>query len=202
METINLRENKKFGKYYAFVLEAIDKRCINEDVNLVTDKDKIDLVFYSLYNEFIDLEDYDHEVDALAAYLREDPYFIWLPITIGYIAEVGKEWGYCRNEKEYNKFVRHFHYLIAGLLVRAKNKYYPKGNTKWDKELFWKYDYSYYYKAYTSLGGLYCKITRKEDKYILAYGENEKEFNSLNEAKEYAQKIFEQFLEEKVNSDE
>lgn len=194
METTNLKEDKKFGKYYSYVLEAIDKRCINEDVTLVTDKDKIDLVFSSLYNEFIDVEDYDHEVDALAAYLREDPYFIWLPITIGFIAEVGKKWGYCRNNKEYNKFVRHFHYLIAGILVRIKNKYYPNGNIKWDKKLIWKYDYSYRYKEYTSLGGIYCRITRKEDKCIFAYGGYEEEFNSLNEAKEYGQKIFEQQL--------
>ena len=194
METINLREDKYFGKQYSYILDHIDWQSISEDKNLVTDKNKIDLVFYSLRDEFIGVEDYDSEIYALAAYLRKDPYFVWFPITVGGIAEVGKEWGYCRNEKEYNKFVRHFRYLLAGLLVRAKNKYYPENGAKGQRKLFWKYICSD--RKYQSLGDIFYRTIKEDEKYILALGADKYEFNSLDEAKEYAQASFEKEIAE------
>lgn len=79
-------------------------------------------------------------------------------------------------------------------MVRAKSKYYPKNSEKEHKKLFWIYNYNSYNKEYTSIGGVYWHIKRKEDKYILIQCEEEREFNSLNEAKEYAQKDFEQMI--------
>ncbi|MFC2384599.1 MAG: hypothetical protein ACFNP5_05430, partial [Hoylesella saccharolytica] len=85
-------------------------------------------------------------------------------------------------------------YLLAGLLVRAKNKYYPENGAKGQRKLFWKYICSD--RKYQSLGDIYYRTIKKDEKYILRLGEDTWEFNSLAEAEEYAQASFEKEIAE------
>lgn len=199
--TANLRESKVLGKQYAYILDRISDIHINVDESKVTDKERIDYIFASLENNFLQGEDYPYEPYRLAAFLKTDPICINLPITVAGIKDVGRMWGYCNTAEQERKFLWHFHYLMASLLIRLRNAFYPDDRVKTIRKLIW--EYSTWEREYVTLNPISIK---NGDKYeCLGYyhiyvtpegyklkGKNlEKMCKSLDEAKTFTQELFE-----------
>lgn len=115
----NLREHPRFGKMYAYVLDNIDAYDLPKDA---TDLEKINFIFSEYDREYINKDWHEWWVDALEAYLKTMPTCTNYQFTVGYIMEVGKEWGYCdvSDSKKSWKFVNHYYYILAIIIIRAR----------------------------------------------------------------------------------
>lgn len=114
----NIRDYKKVGVQYAYVLDAI---CFEG-----TDKEKVSYFFDSFNaerNSVYDKRCYPNLTDRVANYIQGLPNCIDVAFCDYYIAETGKLWGYCKTDKQAAKFVDNWFNMIALRLIQLK-KYY------------------------------------------------------------------------------
>lgn len=120
----DLRENKKYGVQIAYVLDCIN----NEDETLKTDEEKIDYFFDCFHDEHdgpYERKIYPTEAERIADYLRGLPACCKIAYENYSIIQLGKSWGYCKNEKQENNFVASWWNKIAFRLQQI-SKFYNK----------------------------------------------------------------------------
>lgn len=219
----NFRESKLFGKLNSWVLDHIHDEFINPNTENVTDEERIEYFFGCFERHFPGYDYYEHETEALQRFIKKAPHCFNYPWTIYDFEVAMKEWGFEKTRRRIN-IEWYVPYLIAGSLYRMREALKAQRKSDRIMKLVYEYDNKLAYirggdNKYHTLNYLYLlnsedsndeiilgkyHIEKFPDGYFaLQKGEGEKTFfNSLAEAKSYAQNVFEQelrsFLEKKL----
>lgn len=112
----DVRNYKKNGVQFAYVLDCID---IDGNDN-ATDREKIEYVFerFRAYCNPFEMRKWPNEQERLGQFLRG------LPIGIAFdnynIAQIGKEWGYCKTPQKEAEFCENWWNTIALRLLQLR----------------------------------------------------------------------------------
>lgn len=120
----NIRDYKNVGVQYAYILDCIFIEEIN--VDQTSDKKKVERFFEAFnkeYNYDYNKRCYPSLQGRIASYLRGLPSCIGIAFTNYNIEQTGKLWGYCKTDKQSEKFVDNWFDTIAFRLIQLK-KYY------------------------------------------------------------------------------
>lgn len=119
----NIRDYKKVGVQYGYILDAIE----HENNNAVlTDKEKVAYFFDCFYKEFNDYNNqsiYPNTQKRISEYLRGLPSCIGIEFSDYEISIIGKSWSYCKTDKQTAKFVDRWFDTIAYRLLKLKEYY-------------------------------------------------------------------------------
>lgn len=114
----NIRDYKKVGVQYTYVLDAI---CFEG-----TDEEKVSYFFDSFNaerNSAYDKRCYPNLTNRISNYIQGLPTCIGVAFSDYDIIQIGKSWGYCKTDKQAAKFVDNWFNTIALRLIQLK-KYY------------------------------------------------------------------------------
>jgi len=100
----NIRDNKRFGKQFEYILDCIEGD--NYGVTLETDKDKINFVFDCYEKEY-------KQSGSVAQWLSGLPSCISLDYMYTDIIRIGQIWGFCKNVKQENDFCDRWFNMVA-----------------------------------------------------------------------------------------
>lgn len=119
----NIRDYKVNGKQFAYVLDAINVTGYEGNEMKATDEERIKY-FFSIYNDEYNIDYYKrlypNSIERLTNYLQGSPSCINIAFTYYDIALIGKNWGYCKNERETERFVNSWFKEIAFKLFQLK----------------------------------------------------------------------------------
>lgn len=119
----NIRDYKVNGKQFAYVLDAI---CVYdyEGTELeATDKECVKYFFDCFESEFnfeYNRRRYPNLQNRINEYLKGLPSCIRIAFENYKIAEIGKSWGYCKNERKEAQFIENWFSVIAFRLIQLK----------------------------------------------------------------------------------
>lgn len=121
----NIRNYKINGKQFAYVLDSIIVYD-NEDneIESATDKERVKYFFVCFndeYNSPYEKKLYPNLRDRISQYLQGLPKCIHVAFTDYDIAQIGKEWGYCKTERSENQFIENWFSCIALRLLQLKD---------------------------------------------------------------------------------
>lgn len=120
----DIRDYKNVGVQYAYILDAIHTDELFECP--MSDMGKV-MYFFETFNEAYNTEYekrmYPNLQERISSYLRGLPSCIGIEYSNYNIAEIGKLWGYCKNDKQTAKFVDSWFDTIAFRLIQLA-KYY------------------------------------------------------------------------------
>lgn len=114
----NIRDYKKVGVQYAYILDAIDFEG--------SDLEKVDFFFYNFneeYNSDYERRCYPNLQDRVAEYIKGLPSCIVIAFSDYDIEQIGKSWDYCKTDKQAAKFVSDWWSVIASRLLQLKEYY-------------------------------------------------------------------------------
>lgn len=120
----DIRDYKSVGVQYAYILDSVYSDSVNVDT--LSDKEKVELVLKTFDKEYND--DYNKRICPnmqirLANWLQGLPTVLGIAFSDYDIAEIGKSWGYCKNDKQTAKFVDNWFVNIAYRLIKLKQYY-------------------------------------------------------------------------------
>ena len=218
----NFRESKLFGKLNSWVLDHIRDEFISPNTENITDEERIEYFFGCFERHFPGYDYYEHETEVLRRFIKRDPHCFNYPWTIYDFKVAMKEWGFEKTRRRIN-IEWYVPYLIAGSLYRMREALKAQRKSNRIMKLVYEYDNKLAYirggdNKYHALNYLYLlnrddrndeiilgkyQIDKFPDGYFaLQKGEGEKTFfNSLAEAKSYAQNVFEQELKSFLEKD-
>lgn len=109
----DFRTDKKNGKVYAYILNAIELDDYGYNTETMTDREKVEAV----YNIFVD-EYYKHcsgwrRVVAFEQFLRGLPSCITVIFCDYDIETQGRAWGYCQSPRAATRFVKSWWSVLA-----------------------------------------------------------------------------------------
>lgn len=109
----DFRTDKKNGKVYAYILDAIELDYYGYNTETMTDREKLDAV----YNIFVD-EYYNHHrgcrrVVAFEHFLRCLPSSLSVICSDYDIEQQGRSWGYCQTPRTAARFVNSWWSVLA-----------------------------------------------------------------------------------------
>lgn len=109
----DFRTDKKNGKVYAYILDAIELDDYGYNTETMTDREKVEAV----YNVFVD-EYYNHlrgwrRVDAFEQFLRGLPSSLSVIYSDYDIQQQGRAWGYCQTPRAAARFVNSWWSVLA-----------------------------------------------------------------------------------------
>lgn len=114
----NIRDYKKVGVQYAYILDAIDFEG--------SDLEKVDFFFYNFneeYNSEYEKRRYPNLQVRIAEYLKGLPSCIGIAFSDYDIEQIVKSWGYCKTDKQAAKIVSDWWSVIASRLLQLKEYY-------------------------------------------------------------------------------
>lgn len=124
----DLRNNKRYGEQFAYVLDAIyaeSEETGEEITSQLTDKQKVEWVFRQFDIEFnydYNKKRYPNEQERLANYLQGLPSCINIAFSDYDIKQLGKSWGYCKTEKKAAEFVGRWFSVMAFRLLQLRDR--------------------------------------------------------------------------------
>lgn len=119
----NIRNYKKNGNQFSYVLDAICATDYEGNEFEATDKERIKYFFEKFECEFnypYNKRIYPNMQDRIAQYLQGLPSCICIAFENYKIAEIGKSWGYCQTEHKEAQFIENWFSAIALRLIQLK----------------------------------------------------------------------------------
>lgn len=119
----NIRDYKVNGKQFAYVLDAINVTGYEGNEMKATDEERIKYFFSTYNNEYnkdYNKRLYPNSIERLTNYLQGLPSCINIAFTYYDITLIGKNWGYCKNERETERFINSWFKEIAFKLFQLK----------------------------------------------------------------------------------
>lgn len=122
----NVREDKRFGVQFAYVLDSIYVENENGDeITGLTDEQKVQWVFGHFDREFNyenNKRRYPNEQERLKNWLQGLPSCINLAYINYDIKQLGKSWGFCQTEVKAAKFVENWFSVMALRLLQLRDR--------------------------------------------------------------------------------
>lgn len=123
---MNIRDYKKVGVQYAYVLDCIH----SDEVELTTDKERIEY-FFRMFGMEGDCDYkrrmYPNEQERIAQYLQGLPSCCSVAYTYHDIIALGESWGYdLATERLANNFCERWFNIIALRLMQIRDRYINK----------------------------------------------------------------------------
>ncbi len=112
----NVRDYKINGSQYAYILDAITPDNYGLDGNNMSDREKVIFlldVFSTEYNSPYEKRRCPSVINRFESWIRGLPSAFNIAFTNYAIIETGKSWGYCKTEKQADRFVENWFHAIA-----------------------------------------------------------------------------------------
>lgn len=119
----NIRNYKVNGKQFAYVLDAINVTDFDGNELQATDKERVKYFFEMFESEFnyeYNRRRYPNLQNRISEYIKGLPSCINIAFENYKIAEIGKTWGYCKNERKEAEFIDNWFSVIAFRLIQLK----------------------------------------------------------------------------------
>lgn len=122
----NIRDYKANGNQFAYVLNSINVTDYDGNEIDATDRERVKYFlkcFEIEYNYEYNKKRYPNIQERISEYLKGLPSCIGIEFENYKIAEIGKSWGYCKNErKESESFIPNiFGFVYISVLFAARN---------------------------------------------------------------------------------
>lgn len=117
----NVREYKKVGVQFAYVLDCI----YNDENENMNDKEAINYFFECFNKEYNDIyykRLYPNLQERIKEYIKGLPTCFGVAFCDDTIINIGKSWGYCKTEKQQCDFLGNWFSVIAFRLIQLKDK--------------------------------------------------------------------------------
>lgn len=120
----NIREDKRFGVQFAYVLDSI---CVEDeqgnDLENVSDEEKVSYVFKRFEKEYNYLNNkirYPNEQERIKNWLMGLPSCVNIAFMNYDIEQLGKQWGFCQTEKKAALFAERWFNTVALRLLQLR----------------------------------------------------------------------------------